>query len=245
MKTIVVKMGGVASDNLDYEFFQQIKLWQAQGHNIVIVHGGGNYISQMMEKMNVPVEKKNGLRVTNQVALDIARLALLGQVQPMLTGRFQKEHIPALGLNAASDKLIEGHIIDFHKFGYVGQVDKINIYLLENLMEIGQVPIIAPLGMTEDGQWLNINADDVAAQVASQLQADELYLLTDVPGIKKENIWMKKIPTEEIDELKDKKIVTGGMLPKIESAKKALKAGVGAVFINNCISSKGTEIGAF
>ncbi|OFI47177.1 acetylglutamate kinase [Floricoccus penangensis] len=245
MKTIVVKMGGVASDNLDFEFFQQIKFWQAQGHNIAIVHGGGNYISQMMEKMNVPVEKKNGLRVTNQVALDIARLALLGQVQPMLTGRFQAEHISALGLNAASDRLIEGHIIDFHKFGYVGQVDKINIYLLENLMEIGQVPIIAPLGMTEDGQWLNINADDVAAQVASQLQADELYLLTDVPGIKKENIWMKKIPTEEIDELKDKKIVTGGMLPKIESAKKALKAGVGAVFINNCISSKGTEIGAF
>ncbi|OFI48941.1 acetylglutamate kinase [Floricoccus tropicus] len=245
MKTIVVKMGGVASDNLDFEFFQQIKLWQAQGHNIVIVHGGGNYISQMMEKMNVPVEKKNGLRVTNQVALDIARLALLGQVQPMLTGRFQAEQISALGLNAASDRLIEGHIIDFHKFGYVGQVDKINIYLLENLMEIRQVPIIAPLGMTEDGQWLNINADDVAAQVASQLQADELYLLTDVPGIKKENIWMKKIPTEEIDELKDKKIVTGGMLPKIESAKKALKAGVGAVFINNCISSKGTEIGAF
>lgn len=245
MKTIVVKMGGVASDNLDFEFFQQIKLWQAQGHNIVIVHGGGNYISQMMEKMNVPVEKKNGLGVTNQVALDIARLALLGQVQPMLTGRFQAEHISALGLNAASDKLIGGHIIDFHKFGYVGQVDKINIYLLENLMGIGQVPIIAPLGMTEDGQWLNINADDVAAQVASQLQADELYLLTDVPGIKKENIWMKKIPTEEIDELKDKKIVTGGMLPKIESAKNALKAGVGAVFINNCISSKGTEIGAF
>lgn len=240
--TIVVKMGGVAADNLTESFFQQIRCWQAHEKRVVIVHGGGHYISRMMETLNVPVEKKDGLRVTNQQTLDITRMVLLGQVQPMITTTFQKAGIPSVGLNAGCDQLICGEVIDKQKLGYVGQVTQVNTDLIQVLANRKHVPVIAPLGITEEGQWLNINADDVACQVATSLQAEELFLLTDVPGIKKEEQWLSKVSVDELEELKTEKVVTGGMIPKLESARKALLSGVGTVHISNAIEHAGTEI---
>ncbi|WP_207940114.1 acetylglutamate kinase [Enterococcus sp. DIV2402] len=242
MKTIVVKMGGVASDNLNDAFFQKISSWQNQGYRVIIVHGGGHYISKMMDILGIKVEVKQGLRVTSEKTLEITRMVLLGQVQPMITTHFQQAGFPTLGMNAGCDQLIQGKIIDEEKLGFVGEVTAVNSELLNTLIEKHHIPIIAPLGITESGQWLNINADEVACKVAASIKAEKLYLLTDVPGIKKESEWLKEISVAEISQLKTEKVVTGGMLPKLDSAHKALLAGVKSVFISNTIDSFGTEI---
>lgn len=241
-ETIVVKMGGVAADNLTESFFSQIRFWRAQGKHVVIVHGGGHYISEMMKTLNIPVEKKDGLRVTNQQTLDITRMVLLGQVQPMITTTFQQAGIPSVGLNAGCDQLVSGAVIDQQKLGYVGKVTDINTELISVLMKKNHVPVIAPLGITEDGQWLNINADEVACKVATSLKAEQLFLLTDVPGIRKEKHWLKQVSVDELETLKQEKVITGGMLPKLESAKAALLDGVGMVHISDAVEHVGTQV---
>ncbi|OTN75359.1 acetylglutamate kinase [Enterococcus sp. 8G7_MSG3316] len=242
METIVIKIGGVASDNLTPEFFQVVHEWQAAGKKVVIVHGGGHYISEMMEKMALPVTIKDGLRVTDPQTLEVTRMVLLGQVQPMITTRFQKAGLQAVGLNAGCDQLITGAVIDEDQLGFVGQVAHINTVFLQLLTQKQHIPIIAPLGITEAGQWLNINADEVACQVAASLQAEKLFLLTDVPGIKKDNEWLGKVAFSEMAALIEDRVVTGGMLPKVLSAQKALLAGVSTVCITDQISHDGTEI---
>lgn len=242
MGTIVVKMGGVASDNLDQAFFDQIEAWQRQGKKVVIVHGGGYYISEMMNRLGQEVVIKNGLRVTDAETLEITRMVLLGQVQPLVTTKFLAEGFHALGLSAGSDQLILGELINEEELGYVGKVTEVNQELLDVLLAKNHIPVIAPLGITACGQWLNINADEVACKVAAALQAEELYLLTDVPGIKKQGTWLDKVPIAEVDKLVAEKVVTGGMLPKLNSAKSALLSGVRSVFINNTINSCGTQL---
>lgn len=242
MKTVVVKMGGVASDNLNDAFFEKISSWQEQEYQVIIVHGGGHYISTMMKTLGLEVEVKQGLRVTSDETLEITRMVLLGQVQPMITTYFQQAGFHALGLNAGCDQLIQGEVINEEQLGFVGQVTEVNHQLLQTLLTKKHIPVIAPLGITADGQWLNINADEVAWKIAASLQAEKLYLLTDVPGIKKESEWLKEISVTDIQQLKTEKVVTGGMLPKLDSAQKALMAGVKSVFISNTIDSFGTEI---
>ena len=242
MGTIVVKIGGVASDNLDLAFFSQIHYWQKQGKKVVIVHGGGYYISEMMTRLGQEVVIKNGLRVTDAATLEITRMVLLGQVQPLVTTKFLAEGFHALGLSAGSDQLILGEAINENELGFVGQVTKVNRELLEILLEKDHIPVIAPLGITAAGQWLNINADEVACKVAATLQAEALYLLTDVPGIKQQGSWLKKVSLAAVDQLVKEEIVTGGMLPKLNSAKEALLAGVTSVVINNGITAGGTQL---
>lgn len=242
MGVIVVKMGGVASDNLDAAFFDQIKTWQTQGKQVVIVHGGGYYISEMMQRLGQEVHIQNGLRVTDAGTLEITRMVLLGQVQPLITTKFLAEGFHALGLSAGSDQLIQGDFLNQGELGFVGQVSQVNQALLTILLEKEHIPIIAPLGITKEGQWLNINADEVACKVASALQAEALYLLTDVPGIRKQDEWLTRVSAEQVSQLVAEKVVTGGMLPKLASAQTALESGVTAVYITNSIVSQGTEL---
>lgn len=242
MGVIVVKMGGVASDNLDADFFAQIKTWQAQGKQVVIVHGGGYYISEMMQRLGQEVRIQKGLRVTDAGTLEITRMVLLGQVQPLITTKFLAEGFHALGLSAGSDQLIQGDFLNRDELGFVGQVSQVNQALLTVLLEKEHIPIIAPLGITQEGQWLNINADEVACKVAGALQAEALYLLTNVPGIRKQDEWLTQLSSEQVSQLVAEQVVTGGMLPKLASAQAALKAGVQAVFINNSIVSQGTQL---
>lgn len=239
---IVVKIGGVASDNLTKEFFQQITHWQKAGKKIVIVHGGGHYISEMMHRLNVPVSIKGGLRVTTKETLAITQMVLIGQVQPMITTKFQQAGFSAVGLNASCAQIITGEFRDEKKYGHVGNVKQIDKELLLHLISKKHVPIIAPLGLTETGEWLNINADNVACKVAEELQAEALYLLTDVQGVKKEGQWLKELSPKDIYGLKEEKVIKGGMLPKIESAVSAVTNGVHKVHITNKIQQVGTTI---
>ncbi|MBO0467567.1 acetylglutamate kinase [Enterococcus plantarum] len=241
-KVIVIKMGGVASDNLTKSFFEQVDQWQKDENEVVIIHGGGHYISDMMQRLNVPVVMQDGLRVTTEETLKITQMVLIGQVQPTITSHFQQEGFSVVGLNASCGQIITGTFLDKNKLGSVGKVEQIETELLEHLLATKHIPIIAPLGLTKKGEWLNINADHVACKVAEELQAEKLYLLTDVPGVKKENQWLKELSTNEIATLKTAKIIKGGMLPKLESAVTAIKGGVKEVHITNQIQHAGTII---
>lgn len=242
MEIIVIKMGGVASDNLTPVFFEQVAQWQALGKKIVIVHGGGHYISEMLQKLSLPIQIKEGLRVTDAQTLEITRMVLLGQVQPMITTYFQQAGFQAIGLNAGCDQLIQGEMINHATLGYVGKAKTINQQLLQLLIKVNHIPILAPLGITAEGQWLNINADEVACKVASSLRAERLILLTDVPGIKKDSQWLQQVSLTDIKTLINEKVITGGMLPKLASAKKALMSGVATVSITDRLEKNGTQI---
>lgn len=242
MGKIVVKIGGVASDNLTTGFFNQIKDWQTSGHEIVIVHGGGYYISEMMNRLNIPVVIKNGLRVTTEQALKITQMVLIGQVQPTITTLFQQQGFSTIGLNASCGELIQGEVIDQQKLGFVGEITEINPAAIENVLAKQYIPIVAPLGITKDGQWLNVNADTAACKIAEAIDAEALYLLTDVPGVKYQNQWLERITIEEAEALKAEAVITGGMIPKVDSAVDSLENGVKQVHITNCIEAAGTII---
>lgn len=197
-----------------------------------------------MEQFQIKRQIKNGLRVTDETTLELTKMALLGQVQPRLVSLFQKEGLQPVSLHAGCDQLIQGKVINYAELGYVGQVTAINHQLLKLQMNHRKIPVIAPLGITKDGQWLNINADEVACKIASSIQADELFLLTDVPGIKENNQWLKRVNLSKIEMLKNQNIITGGMIPKLNSAKYALLHGVKSVNINNNIHCFGTKITA-
>lgn len=178
----IIKIGGNAAQQLTPTFFETIKHWQKQHIQVAIVHGGGDQISHLMTQFNEPVQKFNGIRVTTAQGLHITQMALLGQVQPALTEAFRQHGIAAIGLNAGSNQLLTGHVLDQALYGYVGVIHQVNTQLIQQLWQQNLIPIIAPLAMTNDGQWLNVNADHAATAIAKQLHADALYLLTDVAG---------------------------------------------------------------
>ncbi|MHC5216101.1 acetylglutamate kinase [Enterococcus sp. LJL128] len=239
---IVIKIGGTASDTLTESFFEQIHFWQSVGKKLIIIHGGGHYISSMMTQLNVPVCQKNGLRVTTDEVLKISQMVLIGQVQPMITSRFQQEGLRAVGLNTSSAKIILGEYLDKELLGHVGRVTKIQTTLLEDLLDKDYIPVVAPLGMTTSDNWLNINADESACHIASALNAEALYLLTDVAGILKSGDFLEEIALTEIDQLIEEETITGGMIPKVKSAEKAIRNGVNTVYITNSILKAGTSI---
>lgn len=241
-KIIVVKMGSVASDNLTDTFFKQITQWKYQGYKIVIIHGGGHYITEMMHYLEIPVVIKEGLRVTNEQTLKITQMVLIGQVQPMITTRFLQEGFSAVGLNASSGQIITGSFLNKKLLGFVGEVENVHTELLVHLFQKDYIPIIAPLGLSENGEWLNINADHIACKVAEELEAEALYLLTDVPGVKHGNRWLNQLFPKEISELKKAEVIKGGMLPKVDSALIAINKGVKEVHITDELTHAGTVI---
>ncbi|MBR8699208.1 acetylglutamate kinase [Enterococcus casseliflavus] len=198
METIVVKIGGVASDNLTPSFFETIADWQAAGKKSG--HRPWRWSLHLRNDGENGVDSHDQRRPAGDrpQTLEVTRMVLLGQVQPLITTAFQQAGFHAVGLNAGCDQLIQGEVIDEEKLGQVGKVQQINAAFLQLLTEKKHVPILAPLGITPEGQWLNINADEVACQVAASLQAEKLYLLTDVPGIKQECKWLSAVSFEEI-----------------------------------------------
>ncbi|AHI56086.1 acetylglutamate kinase [Listeria ivanovii] len=240
--TIVIKLGGVASDNLTEVFFEQITKWQLDGKKIVIVHGGGHYVTKMMQAMEIPVETKNGLRITTQAALEVTKMVLIGQVQPMITTAFQKRGIMVIGLNAGDTGLLEAMQVSDSELGFVGEITKVKTTLIEHLLGKNIVTVIAPLGMNKEYHWLNVNADTVACEVASALKAEALYLLTDVPGVRNGSDILVEIASSDMEQLQTSGVIKGGMIPKLASAAFAVENGVHQVIITDSLSTMGTKI---
>ncbi|WP_283680026.1 acetylglutamate kinase [Lentilactobacillus sp. Marseille-Q4993] len=238
---IIVKVGGQAVEELDESFFDQIKTWQVLGNKVIIVHGGGPQISSLISALNIDAPKIDGVRVTNDAAISIVESVLIGMVQPKLLAKLGSNGIDASSLNTMNFNHFEGQYLNFEKFGLVGELTKVWIKN-EELNDPSVVSVVAPIINGTSGKKLNVNADTFAAALAKLIAADKLLFLTDVPGVMKEHKTIANLSETEATQLYDLGIITDGMMPKIQAAIDAFKAGVGSVQIKGNVMGDGTEI---
>lgn len=247
-KTVVVKYGGHAmvDEKLKAGFAKDIALMKYVGVNPVVVHGGGPQISQVMERMNIKPKFVRGMRMTDQETMDVVEMVLGGLVNNSIVSRINQEGGRAVGLSGKDAGLILAkklrmvhresadmppEIIDP---GLVGEVLRINPDLIETLSAKGFIPIVAPVGGGTHGESYNINADAVASHMAMALSAMKLVFLTDVDGVMDGGgKLMSTISLGEIAGLINGGTITGGMIPKVEYAREAVRSGVGKVHIIN------------
>lgn len=245
-KTFVIKYGGHAmvDPELRRSFAQDASLLKYVGIHPVIVHGGGPQIGKMLEKVGKGTEFIDGLRITDKETMDIVQMVLVGDVNKEIVGLINHYGGKAVGLSGKDGRLIEARRVSYKKsgrgkappelidLGHVGEVVQIHASVIESLDRDNFIPVIAPVGVGEEGESLNINADRVAGEIAVEMQAEKLILLTDVEGVKDKNgeliaTLTKKTAKEGIR----KKVITGGMIPKVECALRALEGGVKKVHI--------------
>ena len=241
-ETIVIKIGGVASQQLSLDFIAQVKAWKEAGKHLVIVHGGGFAINKLMKDHKVAVKKIDGLRVTSKSDMVLVERALLDIVGKDLTKKLNQSGVDSVQLLSDLEKVVEAEFLDQETFGYVGEVRHIQSAYLEQMLSDDMIPVLASLGYSKDGELLNINADYLATAVATALSADQLILMTDVKGVLENGAVLDSLSVQAVQEKIDQGVITGGMIPKIESAAKTVQAGVGQVLIGDNLTS-GTWIG--
>lgn len=240
-KTVVVKYGGNAMTDIELEnsFARDMVMLKMVGIHPVVVHGGGPQIGELLEKLNIESKFINGMRVTTSETMDVVEMVLGGQVNKQIVNLINQNGGNALGLTGKDGQLIQARklkvtqtspelekpeIIDI---GHVGEVSNINTKVLDMLTNSDFIPVIAPIGVGEDGTSYNINADLVAGKVAEYLRAEKLILLTNIAGLmdKQGNI-LTGLNTEQVNELIADGTIYGGMLPKIKCALDAVAGGV-------------------
>ena len=235
-KTVVVKYGGNAMVNphLKQQVMDDIVLLWLIGVKVVLVHGGGPEISGMMDKLGKKPEFVDGLRVTDKETVDIVQMVLAGKVNKTLVTMLEKRGGNAIGLCGMDGKLIEARMKN-EKLGYVGEVTKINIGPVSDILEKGYIPVISTLGCDEEGNAYNINADTAAAHIAGALGAERFILMTDIAGILRDkddpSTLIPEISLSEADSLFESGIISSGMIPKVQCCVTAIKAGVKNVVI--------------
>ncbi|GGK31799.1 acetylglutamate kinase [Caldalkalibacillus thermarum] len=236
MQYIVIKCGGSVCDALPDSFFQQVVDLQQSGlWQPVIVHGGGPSISALLKAFNITSSFVNGLRVTTREVLDTAEMVLSGKINKQVVRRLKQAGGKAIGLSGVDGDLLGAEPVSGHeKLGFVGQIKQINTHLLHTLMEQGYIPVISPIGVDQDGQHYNINADMAAAAVAGALQAT-LCFVSDIPGIYVEEGESRRVlktaTNRQLEQLIDDHVITGGMVPKVKAAISALAYQVPEVVI--------------
>ncbi|PIO82702.1 acetylglutamate kinase [Loigolactobacillus backii] len=240
-QTIVIKVGGNAINELDANFFNQLRQWREAGKQILIVHGGGPIITEWSKKLHLSVKKINGIRVTDQAVLAVTKAVLLGLIQPQLLSKLSANNLLAIGLNASDQHLLVGETLNQSLYGEVGKITQVNLLLLRQLLQ-KQIVVLAPLAQTKTGDWLNVNADLAAAEIASQLNATKLVLMTDVPGVMTKGQVMSHLNWPKAQQLLGKQIIKTGMAPKIKAAFQALNKGVAQALITDDLAHAGTTL---
>ena len=245
-KTVIIKYGGNAmiDENLKACFAQDIVLMKLVGINPIVVHGGGPQIGNLLERLNIDTEFVNGMRVTNSETMDIVEMVLGGQVNKDIVNLINMAGGKAVGLTGKDGDFIRARKIDMQQFnkesgaseiidiGHVGEVSSIDPSVVEMLSQSDFIPVIAPIGVGDDGRSYNINADLVAGKVAEVLNAEKLMLLTNIPGIlDKQSNLLTGLTLEDIDLLIADGTISGGMIPKTRCGTDALKGGVNSVHI--------------
>lgn len=240
-KTIVIKYGGSAMINeaLKESFALDIILMKYIGIDPVIVHGGGPKISETMERMGKKPDFIEGQRITDSETMDIVEMVLGGIVNKQIVALINHHGGRAIGLTGKDGHFIRAKKMKVTKLseetgapeiidiGMVGEVELINPEVVNILKQGNFIPVIAPVGVGENGETYNINADHVASRVASALHAEKLILLTDESGIiKKDKSLIKTLTRKEVEKLTKQKVITGGMLPKVKACLDALGSGV-------------------
>jgi len=210
-----------------------VLLWLI-GIKVVLVHGGGPEINELMDKLGKKAEFVNGLRVTDSETVDIVQMVLAGKVNKGLVSRLERIGGNAMGLSGMDGRLIEVKMKD-EKLGYVGQITRINIRPVMDLLEKGYIPVISTVGCDMDGNAYNINGDTAAAWIAGALRAERLIMMTDIAGILRNPADPESlIPQLSVSEAKDlfnQDVISGGMIPKVECCIDAISMGVKKVII--------------
>ncbi len=241
-KTIVVKYGGSAMDDeyLKSKCIEDFVLLRLIGINLIIVHGGGPHITNLMKRVGKEAVFIEGYRYTDKDTMELTEMVLSGLINKELVASINFHGGKAIGISGKDSNLIvaekkvdkSGKNIDF---GLVGNIKKVNPDIIFTLIKDGYTPVISPIAVGEDGNTYNINADVAASEIAISANAYRLIYLTDVKGIYRniedENSFIPTLRKEEVDNLKKKGIISKGMLPKIDSAIKALENGVEKVHI--------------
>jgi len=235
-RVVVVKYGGAAMIDPDLAglFAQDVVLMRSVGMRPVVVHGGGPQIGQLMHRLGMVPEFREGLRVTDADTLDIARMVLVGKVNRDIVAAINVHGPLAVGLSGEDAGLITASA-RHPDLGYVGDVEAINPGILERLLAEELIPVVATIGTDPEGQAYNINADTAAGALAEAVRAEKLVYLTDVVGVLRDvTNPFSLIPTasaDELDALVEKGVLTGGMIPKITSCSRAVRNGVGHAHI--------------
>lgn len=237
-KYVVAKYGGNAMTDpqLKKSVMQDILLLQLVGVKVILVHGGGPEISAMLKKLSIESHFENGLRVTDDDTMEVVQMVLAGKVSKSLAA-----DLSALGGRAVSLCGIDGGLIKVHqkneKLGHVGEIDEINTKILDDLLDGGFIPVISSIGIDDDGNPYNINADTAAAKIAAALHAESMVVMSNINGVLKdkddENSLISQMSLADAEELKKSGIIAGGMIPKVDCCTNAVKEGVKKVFIIN------------
>ncbi len=235
-KTVVIKYGGNAmiNENLKQQVMEDIVLLWLIGVKVVLVHGGGPEISEMMDKLGKKAEFVDGLRVTDKETIDIVQMVLAGKVNKTLVNLLEKKGGKAVGLSGMDGRLIEAKIKD-ERLGFVGEITKINISPVADLLESNYIPVISTVGCDREGNAYNINGDTAAAFIAGALGAERLIMMTDIAGVLRDkndiSTLIPEITVSEAKKLYDEGVISGGMIPKVDCCIEAIREGVKNVVI--------------
>lgn len=216
---------------LNADFFATFEQFQEAGYEVIVVHGGGPAINKELAKNHVASTVLNGIRVTSEDAIKIVQSTIIGQVNPALVHQLNRAGIEAIGLSGNDGKLLTCSYLDESVYGFVGDIQHVNVELIEKVLAAGLVPVISCIGSTDDGTPLNINADTVASRLALALGTESLLLVTDTAGITIDNNVQQIASPSAISAWIASGEIHGGMLPKVEAALASLQAGVPSVQI--------------
>ncbi|HKZ06479.1 MAG TPA: acetylglutamate kinase [Methylomirabilota bacterium] len=240
-RTLVIKYGGAAMEKADLkeQFARDVLLLRLVGLRPVIVHGGGPQIGALMKRLGKEPQFVGGMRVTDPETMDLVEMVLGGKINKEIVGLINVHGAQAIGLSGKDGNLLrarkrlhklpDGSMVDI---GLVGDVEAVNGDMIRLLVESGLIPVIAPIGVGAGGETYNINADLVAGDVAAALRAEKLIHLTDVQGIQGEDgKLISRLTKREAERLIKANVIDGGMLPKVESALKAIEGGAAKAHI--------------
>ena len=235
-KIVVVKYGGNAmvSEHLKDSVIRDIVLLQLIGVKVVLVHGGGPEITEMLGKIGKESKFVNGLRVTDQETVDVALMVLAGKINKSLVNLIELKGGNAIGLSGLDGHMIEAKVKN-PELGFVGDITKVNIKPILDVIDKGYIPVVSTVGCDNEGHVYNINADTAAARLAGALGAESLIAMTDIAGILKDkddpDTLISSIRIGDLPELVSNGVIQGGMVPKAECCRNAIEWGVNRVFI--------------
>lgn len=237
-KVVVIKYGGSAmlDENLQKQVIQDAVLLKLVGFKPIIVHGGGKEISKWVEKSGMEPRFVNGLRVTDEPTMEIAEM-VLNRVNKTLVKMIEEMGVLSVGISGKDGGLL--HVLkkcsNGEDIGFVGEIDKVNPKVLNDLLDNDYLPVVCPIGFDDNYDTYNINADDAACAIAKALKVEKLAYLSDVPGVyrnpNEKSSLIYELPYEELTALIESGAITGGMLPKLLSCKDAIDNGVSRVHI--------------
>ena len=233
---VVIKYGGNAmiNEQLKQQVMEDIVLLWLIGVKVVLVHGGGPEISELMDRLGKKPEFVDGLRVTDKETVDIVQMVLAGKVNKTLVNLLEMKGGKAMGISGMDGCLIEAQVKD-ERLGYVGKIINVNIEPITDLLEKGYIPVVSTIGCDKEGNAYNINGDTAAAFIAGALGAERLIMMTDIDGILRDrhdpSTLIPNVTIDDIKNLCDEGVISGGMIPKVDCCVEAIHKGVKNVII--------------